>query len=126
LVRRSNKRRSLYLSRRSVADEASAQQIWRSLSMAVAERGSDRVLNPLDLIEHLAQGHDWPLERASDEELTLIVAGTWADYHISINWRDDLEALHLACAFDFRVPENRLPETAATRAWTPVATKIAT
>jgi hypothetical protein len=94
----------------NVAEQAGAQQIWRSLSMAVAERGSDRVLNPLDLIEHLAQGHDWPLERASDEELTLIVAGTWADYHISINWRDDLEALHLACAFDFRVPENRLPE----------------
>ncbi len=76
--------------------------------MAVAEQRSDRVLNPIDLIEQLAHGHDWPLERASDEELTLIVAGTWADYHISINWRDDLEALHLACAFDFRVPENRL------------------
>jgi hypothetical protein len=78
--------------------------------MAVAEKSSDRLLNPLDLIEHLAQGHDWPHERASDEELTLIVAGTWADYHISINWRDDLEALHLACAFDFRVPDNRLTE----------------
>ena len=78
--------------------------------MAAAEQGSDRVLNPLDLIEHLAQGHDWPLERASDEELTLVVAGTWADYQISINWRDDLEALHLACAFDFRVPDNRLTE----------------
>jgi hypothetical protein len=88
----------------------SAQQTWRSFSMAVAEKNTTRVLNPLDLIEHLAQGHDWPLERASDEELTLIVAGTWADYHISINWRDDLEALHLACAFDFRVPDNRLTE----------------
>ena len=78
--------------------------------MAVAEQRSDRVFNPIDLIEQLAHGHDWPLERASDEELTLIVAGTWADYHVSINWRDDLEALHLACAFDFRVPENRLQE----------------
>jgi hypothetical protein len=78
--------------------------------MAVAEQKSGRVLNPIDLIEQLANGHDWPHERASDEEMTLIVAGTWADYHISINWRDDLEALHLACAFDFRVPENRLTE----------------
>ena len=78
--------------------------------MAVAEQKTDRVLNPIDLIEQLANGHDWPHDRASDEEMTLIVAGTWADYHISINWREDLEALHLACAFDFRVPENRLTE----------------
>jgi hypothetical protein len=78
--------------------------------MAFAERSHDRVLNPIDLVEQLAQTHDWPAERSSDDELTLIVAGTWTDYHISLNWRDDLEALHLACAFDFRVPENRLPE----------------
>jgi hypothetical protein len=84
--------------------------IWGSLYMASAELESERVINPIDLVEQLAQSHDWPLERASDDELTLIVAGTWADYHVSLNWRDDLEALHLACAFDFRVPENRLPE----------------
>jgi hypothetical protein len=78
--------------------------------MAFAERSYDRVLNPIDLIEQLAQSHDWPADRSSDDELTLIVAGTWTDYHISLNWREDLEALHLACAFDFRVPENRLPE----------------
>jgi hypothetical protein len=40
----------------------------------------------------------------------LIVAGTWTDYHFSLNWREDLETLHLACAFDFKVPENRLGE----------------
>ena len=40
-----------------------------------------------------------------DDELTLVVGGNWTDYHVSLNWRDDLEALHLACAFDFRVPE---------------------
>ena len=78
--------------------------------MASAERHADRILNPIDLVEQLAQSHDWPSERSSDDELTLIVAGTWTDYHVSLNWRDDLEALHLACAFDFRVPENRLSE----------------
>ena len=78
--------------------------------MALAERSYDRVINPIDLVEQLAQTHDWPTDRTSDDELTLIVAGTWTDYHVSLNWRDDLEALHLACAFDFRVPENRLTE----------------
>ena len=78
--------------------------------MASAEYGYDRVSNPIDLVEQLAASHDWATERTGDDELTLVVGGNWTDYHVSLNWRDDLEALHLACAFDFKVPENRLPE----------------
>jgi hypothetical protein len=78
--------------------------------MASSNGSYQRLNNPIDLIEQLASSHDWPADRPSDDEMTLIVAGTWADYHVSLNWRDDLEALHLACAFDFRVPEARLPE----------------
>jgi len=78
--------------------------------MASSELGYDRVTNPIDLVEQLATGHDWGSDRTGDDELTLIVAGSWTDYHVSLNWREDLEALHLACAFDFKVPENRLPE----------------
>jgi hypothetical protein len=75
-----------------------------------AEFGNGRVLNPIDLIEQLAAQHDWTCDRTNDDELTLVIAGTWTDYHVSLNWRDDLEAMHLACAFDFRVPETRLTE----------------
>lgn len=78
--------------------------------MATAEAGYTRVTNPIDLIEQLAADNDWATDRSSDDELTLIVSGSWTDYHISLNWRDDLEALHLACAFDFRVPDTRLNE----------------
>ena len=75
-----------------------------------AEFGYERVTNPIDLVEQIAGLHDWACDRTSDDELTLVVAGSWTDYHVSLNWRDDLEALHLACAFDFRVPDNRLTE----------------
>jgi hypothetical protein len=80
--------------------------------MASAEQRFARLKNsnPIDLVEHVAATHDWPCERASDDELTLVVAGSWTDYNVSLNWREDLEALHLACAFDFKVPDNRLPE----------------
>ncbi len=78
--------------------------------MATAEAGHHRVINPIDLMERTANDHDWPFERASEDELTLIVAGTWTDYHVSINWRDDLESLHVACAFDFKVPDTRMNE----------------
>ena len=75
-----------------------------------AEFGYERVTNPIDLVEQIAGLHGWACERTNDDELTLVVAGSWTDYHVSLNWREDLEALHVACAFDFRVPENRLTE----------------
>lgn len=78
--------------------------------MALAQLRHQRMSNPIDLIEEMAGKNDWSCDRTSDDELTLIVAGSWADYQISMNWRDDLEALHIACAFDFKVPENRLSE----------------
>jgi hypothetical protein len=62
------------------------------------------------MVEHIASTHDWSFERSTEDELTLSVAGAWCDYHISLTWRDDLEALHLACAFDFKVSKARLPE----------------
>ncbi len=78
--------------------------------MALSDTGYERITHPIDLVEQLAASHDWATERTGEDELTLIVGGNWTDYHLSLNWRDDLEALHLACAFDFRVPEQRLNE----------------
>ena len=77
---------------------------------AVKQPGYDRVTNPVDLIEQIAHRNDWNYERQADDELTMVVQGTWSDYHLSLNWRDDLETLHVACAFEFKVPETRLNE----------------
>ena len=78
--------------------------------MSAEHVGYGRVTNPIDLIERLSAAHDWSCDRTNDDELTLVIAGTWTDYHVSLNWRGDLETLHIACAFDAKVPENRLPE----------------
>lgn len=79
--------------------------------MASSEPDFERLSNPVDVVEHIAHGHDWAFERSGEDELSLTVGGTWSDYQISLNWRDDLEALHLACAFDLKVPAARLNET---------------
>jgi hypothetical protein len=78
--------------------------------MATAELSHDRINNPISLIEQIASGNEWACERTSEDELTLTVASQWTDYHVSLNWREDLETLHIACAFDAKVPENRLSE----------------
>ena len=78
--------------------------------MASAELSHSRVNSPIDLIEQIANSNDWATERASDDEITLIVAGQWTDYNVSLNWRGDLETLHIACAFDAKIPGNRQNE----------------
>src|SRR5665213_645109 len=67
-------------------------------------------INPLDVVERLASVNDWSFERASDDEITILVTGKWTDYQVSYTWMGDIEALHLACAFDIKVPEPRRPE----------------
>jgi hypothetical protein len=69
-----------------------------------------RVTNPLDIVEHLASSRDWAFDRASDDEVTLVVSGDWAEYQLSFTWMDEIEALHLACAFDLKVPGLRRSE----------------
>jgi hypothetical protein len=66
--------------------------------------------NPLDVVERIAALNDWSFERAGEDEITMMVGGRWSDYQISFTWLYDIEALHLACAFDLKVPERRRDE----------------
>lgn len=78
--------------------------------MSLIEFGIERHANPVDVIENVAALEDWSFERSGDDEITISVTGRWSDYHVSFSWMEDVEALHLACAFDLRVPEPRRTE----------------
>ncbi len=62
------------------------------------------------MVEQLASGNDWSFERAGEDEITILITGRWSDYQVSFTWMGELEALHLACAFDLKVPERRRSE----------------
>src|ERR1700704_4700290 len=66
--------------------------------------------NPLEVIEHIATANNWPFDRPTADEITLLVRGKWTDYQGSFTWMFDLEALHLALAFELKVPEHCRPE----------------
>ena len=78
--------------------------------MSFMSLAADRESNPVDTIEQVAHFNDWMFERSGEHEISISVTGGESDYHISFSWMDNLETLHLACAFDFRVPETRLNE----------------
>src|SRR3569833_2964320 len=74
------------------------------------EFAPDRTVHPVDIIEHIAAINDWSFERQDADEISISVRGSWSDYHVSFNWMEDLESLHIASAIDLKVPEARRPE----------------
>lgn len=78
--------------------------------MSVLELQPERAVHPVDIIENIASINDWNFERQDDDEISISVRGAWSDYHVSFNWMEDLESLHIACAFDLKVPETRRVE----------------
>ncbi len=78
--------------------------------MSLMNLSEDKQPNPVDAVERLATAHDWSFTRASDEEVTLLVTGHWTDYQISFTWMPEIEALHLACAFELKVSDRRRSE----------------
>jgi len=78
--------------------------------MSLIDFSDNPTLNPLDVVERVAATNGWSFERAGEDEITLLVTGKWTDYQVSFTWMHDIEALHLACAFDLKIPDLRLPD----------------
>lgn len=78
--------------------------------MTLLDFDADRAANPVDTVEHLAEMNDWVFDRSGEDEITISVSGGHCDYHVSFTWMEELEGLHLACAFDFKVADRRRGE----------------
>lgn len=78
------------------------------MSLTVME--PERAGHPVDLVEHVAHARDWTFDRAGDDEISIAMRGHASDYSVSFTWMDDIEALHLACAFDSKIPQRRRTE----------------
>jgi hypothetical protein len=78
--------------------------------MSLLEGIIDSENNPLAVVEDIASDNNWAFERAGDE-VTIVSKGDWTDYQLSFTWMSEIEALHLACAFDMKIPPARRPET---------------
>ena len=80
--------------------------------MSLIDFSEQARVNPLEVVEHMAATNDWSFERAGDDEITILVRGKWTDYQVSYTWMFDIEALHIACAFELKVPEHGRAEVA--------------
>jgi hypothetical protein len=79
----------------------------KGMSLSQTEITQTESENPVDQIERIATQNQWAYEREDEDEISICVTGTWTDYNIAFTWLSDIEAVHLACAFDLKIPQAR-------------------
>ncbi|MGJ8610091.1 MAG: YbjN domain-containing protein [Yoonia sp.] len=78
--------------------------------MALSEHfDSTDDIHPIDLVEHIAEHHEWDFDRIHDDQIAFAVEGQWRTYAITLAWSAYDQTLRLICTFEMEPPEDRIP-----------------
>ncbi len=77
--------------------------------MALSEQFLQEDLHPIDIVEHLAEHHEWDFDRIGDDQIAMAVEGQWRTYSITLAWSGYDETLRLICSFEMEPPRDRYP-----------------
>ncbi len=75
--------------------------------MALSEQYLEEDLHPIDIVEHLAEHHDWDFDRIGDDQIAMAVEGQWRTYSITLAWSNYDETLRMVCSFEMEPPAER-------------------
>ncbi|WP_171101777.1 MULTISPECIES: YbjN domain-containing protein [unclassified Ruegeria] len=78
--------------------------------MALSEQFLEEDLHPIDIVEHLAEHHDWDFDRIGDDQIAMAVEGQWRTYSITLAWSNYDETLRMVCSFEMEPPTEREPQ----------------
>ena len=78
--------------------------------MALSEQFLEDDLHPIDIVEHIAEHHDWDFDRIHDDQIAMAVEGQWRTYSITLAWSAYDETLRLICTFEMEPPEEKTPQ----------------
>jgi hypothetical protein len=65
-------------------------------------------IHPIDIVESLAERHDWDFDRVADDQIAMAVEAQWRTYSVTLAWSAQDETLRLICTFEMEPPEDRL------------------
>src|SRR6056297_1822076 len=77
--------------------------------MALSESFFQEDLHPIDIVEHIAEHHEWDFDRISEEQIAMAVEGQWRTYSLTLAWSAYDETLRLICTFEMEPPAEKLP-----------------
>ncbi|WP_209504765.1 MULTISPECIES: YbjN domain-containing protein [unclassified Ruegeria] len=75
--------------------------------MALSEQYLEEDIHPIDIVEHLAEHHDWDFDRIGDDQIAMAVEGQWRTYSITLAWSNYDETLRMVCSFEMEPPADR-------------------
>lgn len=67
-------------------------------------------IHPIDIVETLAEHHEWEFDRVTDDQIAMAVEGQWRTYSLTLAWSPQDETLRLICTFEMEPPANRMAE----------------
>lgn len=70
---------------------------------------SSEDIDPIDIVEGLAQSNDWDFDRIAHDQIAMAVEGQWRTYSLTLAWCAYDETLRLICSYEMDPPEGSLP-----------------
>ena len=92
--------------------------------MAQTEMFLEDEIHPIDIVEHLAEHHEWEFDRIEENQIAMAVQGQWRTYSITLAWSGFDETLRIICSFEMEPPIEKLKDLYETlnvandRCWT--------
>ena len=92
--------------------------------MAQTETFLEDEIHPIDIVEHLAEHHEWEFDRIEENQIAMAVQGQWRTYSITLAWSGFDETLRIICSFEMEPPIEKLKDLYETlnvandRCWT--------
>lgn len=65
-------------------------------------------IHPIDIVENLAERRDWDFDRVAEDQIAMVVEGSWRTYSLTLAWSDYDETLRMICTFEMEPPKDRL------------------
>ncbi|MGB0687946.1 MAG: YbjN domain-containing protein [Paracoccaceae bacterium] len=76
--------------------------------MALTEHFYEDEVHPIDIVEHIAEHHEWDFDRIADDQIAMAVEGQWRTYSITLAWSGFDETLRMICTFEMQPPKEKL------------------
>lgn len=64
-------------------------------------------IHPIDVVETLAEAHEWDFDRVAEDQIAMAVEGQWRSYSITLAWSAQDETLRLISTFELDPPRGR-------------------
>ena len=76
--------------------------------MSLVERlHVDDDCDPIDVVETLAEYNEWDFDRIADDQIAMVIDGSWRTYSITLSWCANSEMLRFVCSFDIDPPSEK-------------------